>query len=286
MTTGKVLKDRRSPRERGRMGSSLTNAPASTSAAVSALETFHSCARPRSGPRSTTATLTPRRCSADATRMPSVPPHTTTSNASAAAAAAASSNPVVAFSPGCTRTYGVDGRGGNCPARVLAHAASRPSNAASVVRPPAPSADADDDDDDASSLVRMSRVRSLANDVGVGVGVGVDPPPPPSPPAAVSAAARARARGERDAPRTRRPASGATRGGGREEEGVDVDVDAAESLVVAESAESDVIARARRAFPTFARAYRAATISIVLLERAWTSRERVDGARVRVWSAL
>ena len=133
----------------------------------------------------------------------------------------------------------------------------------------------------------MSRVRSLANDVGVGVGVGVgvDPPPPPSPPAAVSAAARARARGERDVPRTRRPASGATRSR-REEEGVDVDVDAAESLVVAESAESDVIARARRAFPTFARAYRAATISIVLLERAWTSRERVDGARVRVWSAL
>ena len=46
-----------------------------------------------------------------------------------------------------------------------------------------------------------------------------------------------RARGERDVPRTRRPASGATRSR-REEKGVDVDVDAAESLVVAESAES------------------------------------------------
>mmetsp|Transcript_73178 Transcript_73178/g.128969 ORF Transcript_73178/g.128969 Transcript_73178/m.128969 type:complete len:260 (+) Transcript_73178:64-843(+) len=59
--------------------SSCVMAPSSTSSCISDRETFQSCSRPRRIPCSTTATRSPRFCSTQATKMPSVPPQTTTS---------------------------------------------------------------------------------------------------------------------------------------------------------------------------------------------------------------
>mmetsp|Transcript_131089 Transcript_131089/g.407693 ORF Transcript_131089/g.407693 Transcript_131089/m.407693 type:complete len:266 (+) Transcript_131089:1037-1834(+) len=100
--------------------SSASMAPASTSSSISFMEMFHSWERPASLPRSRTQTRSPRRCSTEATKMPSVPPHTMTSNCGGAASGSDSAT-------SCTNAGGGEGGPGE---RSRAQAPSIPFNPA------------------------------------------------------------------------------------------------------------------------------------------------------------
>mmetsp|Transcript_25214 Transcript_25214/g.64032 ORF Transcript_25214/g.64032 Transcript_25214/m.64032 type:complete len:276 (+) Transcript_25214:1140-1967(+) len=137
--------------------SSRVSRPSSTSSIISLRLMFHSCARPRSAPRSTTATRQPRVARDAATKTPSVPPATITSYTGCSLALCPPAGPLApAWLPRGERARagGAAGKAGDgsCltnwgagPAaapsfivRILDQFSSTRWNASHVVAPPAP----------------------------------------------------------------------------------------------------------------------------------------------------